>query len=243
MEQQLGVNCNNPKIILVRPQLGENIGATARIMHNFGFKELRIVDPRDGWPNNAAINMAVGAVHILENSKIYSKIEDAIADVNQVFALTVRERYMNKPSIYTEQLSSTKITSKSAFIFGPERSGLSNSEVSFADNIITIMTNPDFTSINLAQSVAIICYELTRDNNKLPVADIDYELADQQQISSFLNELEIMLDDNGFFQTLEKKPGMIINIRNIFKRINPLTKQDIHTLYGIIKSINRKNSN
>jgi len=149
-----------PTIILVRPQMGENIGAAARVMMNFGCKNLRIVAPRDGWPNTKAIDMAVHAAPILEKAKIFDTLEDAIGDMNHVAVTTVRDRDMEKTVLTPREYIAKSHPKKSAIIFGPERSGLTNDEIALADEIISIPVADDLKSLNLAQAVAVVCYEV-----------------------------------------------------------------------------------
>src|SRR5262249_51708592 len=151
-----------PAIILVRPQMGENIGAAARIMLNFGFTDLRLVAPRDGWPNEQAIKMSSGATEKI-NLQVFENFEDAISDLNFLYATTARQRDMNKEVVTPAEISPT---AKTGIVFGPERTGLENSEISLCDKLVAIPVNPDFASLNLAQSVAVICYQL----NNLQIA-------------------------------------------------------------------------
>jgi tRNA/rRNA methyltransferase len=239
VEQQFGENLNQPTIILVRPQLGENIGAAARIMLNFGLTELRIVAPRDGWPSQAAEAMAVGAIEVIKCAKIFATLEQSIEDIDMLYGTTARHRYMHKAWLECKELTMPPVNQKLAIMFGPERSGLSNEEVALADKILSIPVNPNFTSINLAQAVGIICYELTKISNKEKLK-IDYQPVKQGDLNSFFTSLEQMLTERDFFKVADKKPGMMRNIKNIFKRITPLTKQDLSTLYGIIKTLNNR---
>lgn len=233
-----------PVIILVRPQLGENIGAAARAMLNFGFEKLRIVNPRDGWPNQDAIATSVGAVSVIENAEIFNTTSDALADLELIYATTSRYREMNKPIISSHELNNEISASminpaKIGIMFGAERSGLDNTELSSANKILSIPINEKLRALNLATSVGIICYELRNFTNAehllRTVAD-NNDLANHGQLENFFTHLEQMLDQNNFYQVAEKKPLMLQNIKNIFKRIDKLTTREVNTLIGIIRS-------
>lgn len=229
-----------PVIILVRPQLGENIGASARIMANFGLRELRLVSPRDGWPNAKAEEMAVGSP-ALKNVKIYKTVKSAIADLQAVYATTARPRDMVKPEYTLHEVFLPQFTgggqeggTRTGILFGPERSGLTNDEVALADAIITIPVQPDFTSINLAQAVAVVCYTwqgLEARNQKTE----KNKPAPKKDVIGLLEQLESELDKKGFFDPVPKKrPVMLCNLRNIFTRAG-LTEQEIRTLRGVVR--------
>ena len=226
-----------PAIILVNPQLGQNIGASARAMLNFGLSDLRIVNPRDGWPNEAAID---NAAHVVASAKIYATLEEAIADVQVVYACSARARYMNKPVLPAGAAAASIRASNaiSAIIFGCERSGLSNDDIVLANYIVSIDVNKECSSLNLASAVGIISYEWF-NRCIAPTQTNAIDLADQGEVNNFLTQLEAMLTDADFFKEPAKKPGMIRNIRNMIKRITPLTSQDIRTLHGIINALHR----
>lgn len=232
-------------IILARPQLGENIGTAARAMLNFGFTRLRIVNPRDGWPNEAALYTAVGAAHIVESAMVVDRFEDAIADLELIFATTSRNRDMNKPvlganHLYQDITSSNIDPGKIGIVFGAERSGLENDELVWANKLISIEVNEDFRSMNLAASVAIICYELRQLNNaaySIKAPERNNAIASQKEIDNFFRHLETILDKTNFYQVYEKKPTMLHNIKNIFKRIDRLSSREVNTLIGIFKSL------
>jgi len=231
----------NIYIILVRPQLGQNIGSVARAMKNFGFTNLRIISPRDGWPNERADELAVGAVDILKSAQLYDNLTDATADLNFLYGLTARERFLNKEVIAPEGLASEShinTTSKIGLLFGPENNGLSNEDVSYIDKIITIPTNPNYSSLNIAQSAIITLYELFKIVNPMPdVQNISYEPASGKEITGLFDHLESELATTKFFKVDQKKEGMTINIRSIFKRISNFSSQDVRTLRGIIKAL------
>ncbi len=224
-----------PTIILVRPQMGENIGATARVMMNFGFRELRVVAPRDGWPNAKAIEMAVHAAPILEKAKIYRTLEGAIGDMNHVAVTTVRDRDMEKTVVTPREYAAKSHPKKAAIVFGPERSGLTNDEIALADEIISIPVADDLKSLNLAQAVAVMCYEVF--SGKIPKKVIRKNPpVEKAELINMFRHLEDELQESGFFPVAEKKPGMVRNIRNMFSRTG-FTMQEIRTMRGIIRSL------
>ncbi|WHQ47107.1 MAG: RNA methyltransferase [Candidatus Midichloria sp.] len=235
-------------VILIEPQMGENIGATARAMSNFGYCNLHIVNPRDGWPNQKALEMATHGKFVIEQAEIFQDIESAISNINYLIATTANTRYLpktvNSPSEIAHKIGQyvdSKHLMKIGLMFGRERSGLTNKEISFADEIVqidTVKTNP---SLNLAQSVCIIIYELSKIN-KLGSSKFNLmQKATQAELSYLIGHLENELDETNFFQLPEKKQGMMQNIRNIIMRMC-LSSQDVGTLRGIIKAI-KKNRN
>lgn len=228
-----------PIIILVAPQMGENIGATARAMKNFGLDELRIITPRDGWPNEQARNNAVGAVNIIDDAKIYNSLEECIKDLEYLYANTCIKRAMNKDYVFSQNLTTDYPNSaKVGIMFGRENNGLSNEEISLANKIITINTT-EFSSLNIAQAVIIVCYELFRNSaSREDIYNIQ-KLATKEEIDHFLTNLFGKLDKAGFFKAPDKKHSMQQNITNIFMRINNLSTPEVQTLQGIIKSLNQ----
>lgn len=235
-----------PVVILVEPQLGENIGAAARVMHNFGLSNLRIVAPRDGWPNMQAEAMAVGAIDIVKNALVTNTLEEALTDIQTVYAATARHRYMVKPILSSREwgghIYPRSIAGEhTAIMFGPERTGLTNEHITLANYGVTIPVNPDFSSLNLAQSVAVLAYEWFCTQTTIAPLENSGDtpaLATNEEIMGLLHHLEHDLEASGFFKTTAKKPGMIQSIRNIFKRI-PLTSQDTKTLRGIIRALSK----
>lgn len=229
-----------PKIILIAPQMGENIGAAARAMKNFGLSELRIVNPRDGWPNKKANSVAVDAVSIIENAKIYADLPSAISDLEYIYATSANPRYLNK-----EYLSSKNIKQdyqkalKTGFLFGRESSGLTNEELIYANKIITINTSSEFSSMNIAQAVSIVCYELFLELDLGKNHQNEQNLATKGEVNYFINLLTGELEKRNFFKVNEKKPRMIKNIANIFTRIDKLSKSEIQTLIGIVNNLTR----
>ena len=235
---------DGPIVVLVEPQLGENIGMAARAMGNFGLTRLRIVNPRDGWPNVHARRSASGADHILDKVKLFETVEQAVADCTLLFATTARAHDQAKPVVAPEaaalEMSSQIATGGTvAILFGRERYGLKNEEVSLADRIITFPVNPAFASLNLAQAVLLIGYEWFKraTGGALPYAMPERsERASQHQMHAFFDNLVRELDKVEFLRPVEKRDTMLVNLRNIFSRMEP-TKQDMHTLHGVVMSI------
>jgi tRNA/rRNA methyltransferase len=246
-----------PIAVLVNPQLGENIGTAARAMANFGLHELRLVEPRDGWPSEKAITASSGANWIIEAATIHATLEDALKDVSYVYATTARPRGMTKEVITPEQAGHDMRTrvargEKVALLFGRERWGLSNDEVSMADVIVTAPVNPAFASINIAQAVLLMGYEWFKDQaatlgQQTPelaalegpgLQTPDTRPATKEELNGFIAHLEHELDAAGFFKTEAKKPGMLRNIRNLFARA-ALTEQEVRSLRGIVSSLTR----
>ncbi|MGI4776459.1 MAG: RNA methyltransferase [Janthinobacterium lividum] len=229
---------NKAAIIMVAPQMGENIGAAARIMKNFGFDDLRIVAPRDGWPNKKAESMAVGAVDLLKSAVIYTSLVEAVADLQHLYSTTALPRDMNKAYVSSKELAEKyPYPFKVGIMFGRENCGLRNDEIALANEIITINTS-EFSSLNIAQAIAIVCYEISKCSAKSSFANTQ-KLASKEEIILFLNHLENELDINGFFKVAEKKPQMLRNITNIFTRIDKISTSEIQSLRGIISSFKK----
>ncbi len=225
-------------VVLVAPQLGENIGAVARAMGNFGLSELRIVNPRDSWPNEKAMAMAVHAKPILESAKIFESLEEAIADCNHVVAATARQRDMQKPHSTPHEWSNMPRSGKTAVLFGRENHGLSNEEITLAHRIVTVPVHPDCPSINLAQSAAVLCYEWFQAESTALAYESDPP-AEQAELNGFFHQLESKLDAADFWRVDEKKEKMWRNIRNLFNRAHP-TSQEVRTLHGLVKAISKR---
>lgn len=230
--------------ILVRPQLGENVGATARALKNFSLSKLRIVNPRIVWPNPKAIATSVGAKNIIQSSKIYTSLDKSIGDLDIIFASTSRIRKVNKKIISIFDLNKKiKNKQKIGIVFGPEASGLSNDELNCADYLIKIPTNKKFSSLNLSHSVILFCFQLFSFFSK---KNITYKSkykslqANKSEINNFLNFIIRSLDKKGFLLPTHKRRSMIRNIENIFYRIN-LSKQEIRILLGIFATLNEFN--
>lgn len=234
---------SGPAIILVRPQLGENIGKAARAMLNFGLEDLRLVNPRDGWPNPSAGPAAAGADDVLDNAKIFASTADAIADLNLVYASTVRARDMMKPVVdleaAAEQIKSNPKT-KAGILFGREAAGLSNDDIVLADAILTVPVNPDFGSLNLAVAVGLVAYECFRgeiDVNK-SVMEEGGGAATKAEMNSLFQHLEAELDKKGYFKPVERKAALVTTLRNLLQS-GGFNSQQIATLRGIIKALTR----
>jgi tRNA/rRNA methyltransferase len=233
-----------PIVVLVEPQLGENIGAAARAMANFGLSQLRLVNPRQGWPNDKARIMATGAGRVLDAAALYPTLATAIADCSLVLATTARAHDQAKPVIGPAEAASMigpRIAAGEnvAILFGRERNGLENDEVALADAIVTLPVNPAFASLNLAQAVVILAYEWFKlgGAGTLPFAMPNKSApAPKQQLFAFFESVERELEKVEFFRPPDKRETMQINLRNIFTRMQP-TQQDIQTLHGVIMAI------
>lgn len=238
------VEMPGPVVILVEPQMGENIGAAARAMANFGLSQLRLVKPKQAWPNDKAHMMAAGADRILEGAVLYDNLPSAIADCTFVLATTARAHDQAKPVIGSAE-AAVEIAPRVAagetvaVLFGRERNGLENDEVALADRIITLPVNPAFASLNLAQAVVIVAYEWFKLHSgaKLPFGMPQKSApAPKEQLLAFFASLERELEKVEFFRPPDKRETMQINLRNIFARMQP-TRQDIQTLHGVIMAI------
>jgi len=232
-----------PVVVLVEPQLGENIGAAARAMANFGLSHLRVVRPLQGWPNEKARVMAAGADRVLDAAQVYDSLAAAIADCNFVLATTARVHDQAKPVI-SAQAAAVEMAPRVAagetvaLVFGRERIGLENEEVARADLIVTLPVNPAFASLNLAQAVVIVCYEWFKQaGGDLPFSAREKSPpAAKQQLDAFFADLDRELQKVEFFRPEEKRGTMQINLHNIFRRMRP-TQQDIRTLHGVVTAI------
>jgi len=234
----------DPAIILVEPQMGENIGAAARVMHNFGLTDLRIVAPRDGWPNDKAVAMASGAA-VIDHVRVYDTTAEAVADLHGVFAATARRRDMAKPVVAPREaidvMRQAPADRRFGVLFGRERSGLTNEDVVLADTVLTVPLNPAFQSLNLAQAVAIVAYEcyIAPAVADGPEPEIGERPATKAELMGMFEQLEASLDAAGYFDPVPaKKPSMVRNLRNIFQRAQ-LLEQDIRTLRGVLKALAR----
>jgi tRNA/rRNA methyltransferase len=233
-----------PIVVLVEPQLGENIGAAARAMANFGFSRLRLVKPLRGWPNERARVMASGADRVLDAAALYDSLTDAIADCHFMLATTARGHDQAKPVLGADQAAAAMAPRVAAgetvaLVFGRERIGLENEEVALADAIVTLPVNPAFASLNLAQAVAVVAYEWFKvaGGGALPFSmPAKSPPAAKQQLDAFFADLERELEKVEFFRPEEKRATMRINLRNIFTRMAP-SQQDLRTLHGVITAI------
>jgi len=228
----------------VRPQLGENIGASARVIKNFRFKNLRIIKPRDIWPNKKAISTSVGAKDLVHNSKIYQDVNSAVKDLHIVFGTTSRMRSINKTNLNLRDaikiiIKNLKRNKKIGLLFGSEASGLSNEDLVNTNYLINIPTNISFSSINLSHAIAIIAYELfsSLDRKILNIKNFyPSSIASKKELNNFLDFLIKRLEMIGFLKPKEKKKIMIQNIKNTFQK-SALSSQEIRTLLGIVSSL------
>lgn len=236
-----------PVVILCEPQLGENIGTAARAMANFGLWDLRLVRPRDGWPNEKAIATASRADHVINNTRVFDTLEDAISDLTLVYATTARSRDMKKEVIGPDEAAGRMVThirggQKAGLLFGREKWGLLNEEVALADMIVTLPVEPAFASLNIAQAVLILAYEWRRQSGQaesLPFGSGLADVAPRSELVGLFAHLEGVLDQSGFFTSPEKRPTVIDNLRTALTRGN-FSSQEIRTLRGVISSIDRR---
>ena len=233
--------------ILVKPQMGENIGACARSLKNFGFSKLNIVSPKQTWPNNKAKATSVGAFDLIKKAKIFDNTHDAISNYDIIISLSARKRDINKKHISINhflKMINTKKNTKFAFMFGPEASGLSNDDLSLSNYVLQIPTSKKFKSLNLSHSLTIICYEIFKIINfkKFNKEAKNLKISSKNKISSLIFYLEKLLDKKGFFVPAEKKHSMLLNINNLFYRLEPNDKE-VRILASIISSLSKKNIN
>jgi tRNA/rRNA methyltransferase len=236
-----------PAIVLVAPQLAENIGSAARAMLNCGLTDLRLVRPRPSWPHPRAVAAAAGADLVLDRAKIFATTEEAIADLHYVYATTARPREGVK-SVVSARAAAEDVKERlgrgerSGYMFGPERTGLENDDVALADAILTVPLNPDFSSLNLAQAVLLAAYEwriLTVDAPARSLAKGRAEAASKKEVLDFFARLESELDDCGFLRNTEMRPIMVRNIRSIFYRAG-LMAHEARTLHGILTGLTQR---
>lgn len=235
-----------PAFVLVRPQMGENIGAAARAMLNFGLDRMRLVAPRDGWPNQSAVAMASGAGRVLDDAVLVDRTVEAVADCTYVFATTARQRDLTKPVMTPEramEVAREKIAAgeKVAVLFGPERAGLENDDISLANAIISVPVNPEFPSLNLAQCVLLTGYEWRRQT--VEIASEVTEMAGSDwasaiEVNRLAEHYEETLDSAGFFFPETKSDSMRRNLRNLWSRM-PLTQADVRMLHGMLRQMVR----
>jgi tRNA/rRNA methyltransferase len=237
---------NTPTIILSYPQLGENIGAAARAMANFGLTDLRLVGPRDGWPNEKAHRMAAGASHVIDDTRVFKTLRDAVGDLNLIYATTARDRGTTKevitPAEAAKRLRAAAARGeKTAILFGNERAGLENDEISLADAVITIPTS-EFASLNLGQAVLLTTYEWFRAGDETPQARIEHgpvhRKPTREEMLQLFEHLEHELTDRGFLYPPDKRGVMVRAIRAMLHRAK-LTYQEVQTLRGMIVALTR----
>ncbi len=235
---------DGPAIVLVRPQLGENIGAAARAMYNCGLTDLRLVKPRDGWPSEFAVRASASADAVVGGARVFDRTQDAIADLRRVFAATARPRDMVKP-VLTPAAAALEMRRAEAggarvgILFGAERTGLDNDDMALADTVIEAPLNPAFHSLNLAQAVLLVSYAWFSAGDDTPGERLELgntRPATSEELLNFFARLEAVLDECGFLKPPEKRASMIRNIRNMFQRMAP-TEQDVRTLHGIVAGL------
>jgi len=235
---------NSPIVILVRPQLADNVGAVARAMANGGLFHLRLVAPRDGWPQERAWRMASGADRILDEATIHATVADAIADLHHVFATCPRPRHIIKP-VLTARGAAAEVRAiagrelKAGILFGPERAGLDNDDMACADALIRYPLNPAFMSLNLSQAVMLFAYEWWTAADPTPARHFmtnETGLATKGELENFLGHLTNELDECGFLRNEQKRPNMVRNIRHFFER-GEVTTQELRTLHGIVTEL------
>jgi tRNA/rRNA methyltransferase len=238
--QRLG----GPAIVLVRPQLGENIGAAARAMLNGGLDDLRLVQPREPWPNERARAAASGADAVVDAARLFPTLEAAVADLRLVYATTARPRDIVKPVLPPREAAAAMRAVAPAgegcgVVFGPERTGLDNDEVALADAVLAVPLNPAYASLNLAQAVVLFAYEWFQAGLVAPPTRRYHRRkppATKRELAALLAHLEGELDAAGFFLPLDKRPVMVRNLRNVFTRAG-LTEQEVRTLHGVVTAL------
>ena len=228
-----------PVIVLVRPQLGENIGKAARAMLNFGLTEMRLVAPRDGWPNPQAGPAASGADTVLERAQVFESVADAVADCPHVYATTVRKRGITKP-VVTPEVAAREIhgqPGRAAILFGPERSGLETDDVAVARTIVTVPINPEFGSLNLAQAVILVAYEWSKGVALAQPTDTDLpQPAPQEELDGMIGQLDQMLDAAGFYFPPDRVPATKRTLRTLLTKPG-WSSQEIRTVRGVLSAL------
>lgn len=235
---------DGPAIVLVEPQLGENIGMVARAMANFGLADLRLVNPRDGWPNDKARAAASRADHVIDGAMVHGALADAVADLNFVLATTARPRDSFKPVRGPVEAAAELRTrhgdgQKTGVLFGRERWGLTNEEVAVADEMVTFPVNPAFASLNVAQAVLLVSYEwLKAGGQGVAPASPKLEPAARSHLDSLFAYLDRVLTERGYFRTADKKPRMMDNLRALFTRPG-FTVEELAVLRGVLTSLEK----
>ena len=240
-----GPALGGPAVILVEPQLGENIGAAARAMLNVGLTDLRLVRPRDGWPNDAARAAASGADAVVDGARVFAEVGAAIGDVRRLYACTARPRDMAKPAL-TAEVAAAEMRAFSrrgeacAWMFGPERAGLGNDEVALADAVVTVPLNPAFASLNLAQAVLLAGHAWLRAGEGEPAVEADREPpATKAELIGLFEHLEGELDASGFLQNRERRPVTVRKIRALLQRAE-LREFEVRILRGVIAALSTR---
>jgi tRNA/rRNA methyltransferase len=230
---------NAPIIVLVRPQLGENIGKAARAMLNFGLTELRLVSPRDGWPNPSAGPAAAGADSVLENAQVYASVAEAVADCGHVYATTVRKRGLIKPVVTPEEAAAQMRddSGRSAILFGPERSGLDTDDATLARTILTVPINPDFSSLNLAQAVILIAYEWSKGTGtESPTAKTLDPPASQMELEGLIDHLNVMLEKLDYFFPPDRAAVTRRTLRSVLTK-PAWNSNEVRTMRGVLTTL------
>ena len=230
--------------ILVKPQLGENIGACARSMKNFGFEKLNIVSPKFVFPNHKTKVTSVGAFNVIKKTKVFDKVENAVEEFDVIISLSARRRDINKKHISINDFKNILKKRKSlkfGFMFGPESSGLSNQDISVSNYILQIPTSQKFKSLNLSHSVTIICYEIFKFQNQriFLKKGKQISISSKKKVTSLVNHLIRLLENKEFFLPKQKKRSMILNINNLIYRLQPNDKE-IRVLASIMSALNKK---
>ncbi|MFZ5782171.1 MAG: RNA methyltransferase [Pseudomonadota bacterium] len=236
-----------PAVILVRPQLGENIGMAARAMLNCGLSDLRLVAPRDGWPNPAAQRAASGADIVLEKARVFETVAAAVADLQHVVATTARNRELAQ-RILTPRRAAAEMHGwigggeGVGILFGPERTGLTNDDLVAADTVLSIPLNPQFSSLNMAQAVLLVAYEWAAAADDTPaerMSDHATRPATKEELQNLFDHLERALDQSGFLRHSEMRPAMVHNLRALLQRA-AMTEQEVRTFHGVIKFLSKR---
>lgn len=228
-----------PVIVLVRPQLGENIGKAARAMLNFGLTELRLVTPRDGWPNPSAGPAAAGADIVLERAAVYETLADAVADCAHVYATTVRKRGVTKPVLTPEEAAQAvhREVGRSAYVFGPERSGLETDDVALARAIVTVPINPEFGSLNLAQAVILMAYEWSKKAALAqPTVEELLPPAPQEELEGLIEQMETLLEPTNYFFPEIRAAATRRTLRNMLTKPG-WNHLEVRTLRGVLSAL------
>ncbi|RDE04616.1 TrmH family RNA methyltransferase [Sphingomonas aracearum] len=228
-----------PVIVLVRPQLGENIGKAARAMLNFGLTEMRLVSPRDGWPNPAAGPAASGADVVLADAQVFDSVAEAVHDCPHVFATTVRKRGVTKP-VVTPEAAAIEVhrgPGRSAILFGPERSGLETDDVALARAILTVPINPEFGSLNLAQAVILVAYEWSKHVGLVSPTETELPLpAPQEELEGMIGQLETMLEDANYFFPPARVPATRRTLRTLLTKPG-WSSMEVRTMRGVLSAL------
>ena len=235
---------NSPVVVLVRPQMAENIGATARAMANGGLFHLRLVAPRDGWPQEKAWRTASGADRILEAATVHETVEDAVSDLHRVFATCPRPRHIVKPVLTArgaaaEMREICRRDLKVGILFGPERAGLDNDDMAASDALVRFPLNPAFMSLNLGQAVLVMAYEWWMAEDDTPPRTLmtnETRVATKGELDNFIGHLVRELDECGFLANLPKRPGMVRNLRHFYER-GEVTEQELRTMHGVVTEL------